>query len=634
METELFEIKNHVQRFSPFKSLPPDTLNQLVTRIEVAYYQNGTTILRHGQENHYLYYIRSGAVEISRSSGRLHSRLGEGETFGQFSLMRGNRVRYPARAIEDTLIYLIPDEQFQFLCDTFDTFADFMEEDHGSRLVAAINQSRHIGAHPLLMTPVRKLIRRDIVTAPDTVTVQEAAMIMTRARVSSLVLLQEDAGGNGTRPTVRGLITDRDLRERVIVPGRPLSIPVKEIMSTDVISHQADDYAFEAMLTMMRRDLHHLPILENDTAVGVINVSDVIQFESHGPVYLARDIFKQTGLDGLRRIRHEMRLSFVQLVNEGANSHMIGSAMSRLGRNICQRLLQLGEEKFGSPPVPYCFLALGSMAREEQLIVTDQDHAFVLDDRFEPDVHDAYFEQLARYVSDGLDQCGFPYCTGEIMGTNPKWRQPLAVWKGYFEKWIMAPDPESLLHSAIFFDLTGIHGETRFADILMTVIKEQVKQSPRFLVHLSHNALLRKPPLGFFRQFVLESDGEHIHTCNLKRRGTAPITDIARVHALACGSGALNTLERIDDINAANLLPEGNGDDLKDAMEFISMVRIRHQAWQLENGREPDNSIKPKRLSGFERRHLKDAFQVIRHQQGLLRYLVKGPGWNIDTSTP
>ena len=161
-----------------------------------------------------------------------------------------------------------------------------------------------------------------------------------------------------------------------------------------------------------------------------------------------------------------MEASFIRMVHEDANSHMIGSAMAGIGRSFTQRLLELGEEKLGPPPVPYCFLALGSMARDEQLIVTDQDNAMVLDDSFDPKQHDEYFLALAKIVSDGLAQCGYTYCTGDIMATNKQWRQPLSVWKDYFTDWIENPKAEALLNSNIFFDLDGVHGDMSYAKAL------------------------------------------------------------------------------------------------------------------------------------------------------------------------
>ncbi|MFW5825723.1 MAG: putative nucleotidyltransferase substrate binding domain-containing protein, partial [Marinobacter sp.] len=230
------------------------------------------------------------------------------------------------------------------------------------------------------------------------------------------------------------------------------------------------------------------------------------------------------------------------------------------------------------------------------------------------------FQALEKFVSDGLAQCGYSYCTGDIMATNPKWRQPLRVWKGYFTDWIENPKAEALLNSNIFFDLDGVYGATGFAETLKELIAEKARHSQRFLALLARNAINRTPPLGFFRQFVLEEGGEQQKTFNLKRRGTAPVSDLIRVHALACGSRAQNSFERLKDIARARLLPEDGVENLRDALEFIAIVRIRHQALALEEGREPDNNVRPEDLSPFERSHLKDAFQVVSQAQKFLRY--------------
>jgi CBS domain-containing protein len=227
---------------------------------------------------------------------------------------------------------------------------------------------------------------------------------------------------------------------------------------------------------------------------------------------------------------------------------------------------------------------------------------------------------LAAFVSDGLAICGYNYCDGGIMGTNPRWRQPLKAWQQLFNDWIDKPDPQALLHSSIFFDLDGIYGEMKLVQSLQGLIREKAPHSRKFLAHIARNALLRNPPLGFFRQFVLEPNGAHNKTFDLKERGTSPISDLVRVHALACGSRSINTLERLADVNQTDLLPQGVASDLIDALEFISMVRIRHQAKQLEAGTEPDNDVEPKRLSSFERRHLRNAFQIVDKGQSFLRY--------------
>ncbi|SFL98537.1 putative nucleotidyltransferase substrate binding domain-containing protein [Marinobacter zhejiangensis] len=614
MQAELIEIRNHLSQHPPFDELPEPLLDLVARNVDVAYYRAGSSISRFGDPSTHLYYLRSGAVEIYRRSGELYNRLEEGEFFGQFGLMMNKTVRFPANALEDSLLYLIPSAVFQTLWESDDNFADYVEIEDRTRLRSAISNREQ--GNDLMTAKVSRLIGRPPVTAPTTVRLQEAARIMTEQGVSSLLLMDESQ----TPPAMAGIVTDRDLRTRALVDALPSETPIQDIMSADLITIRTDEYIFEAMLTMLHNNVHHLPVVDKGEPRGVISLSDVIKYESQNSLYLVSNIFHQNSVKALKKVSKDVRASFVRMVNEDANSHMIGSAMAGIGRSFTQRLLELGEEQLGPPPVPYCFMALGSMARDEQLVVTDQDNAMILDDSFDPALHDDYFLALARFVSDGLAECGYSYCTGDIMATNQKWRQPLRVWKDYFSDWIDNPKAEALLNSNIFFDLDGIYGRIDMAEELKVLIADKAGESPRFLAFLARNALNRTPPLGFFRTFVMEQDGKQNNTFNLKRRGTAPLSDLIRIHALAVGSRAQNSFERLKDIGTTQLLPEGGVENLRDALEFISIVRIRHQALAIEDDREPDNNVKPEDLSTFERNHLKDAFQVVSNAQKFLRY--------------
>jgi CBS domain-containing protein len=614
VEIEQLEVLTFLQEHVPFRWLPEDELTQLAKAVDVAYFRADTDIVKLGEEHSDLYVIRSGSVEIFRRNGDLYNRLGVGGIFGQQSLLTHSPSRFPARALEDTLIYLIPKPVFIRLFEYYDRFSDFVEIHNHKRLNQTVN--RHQDANELMTSSVSKLITRPPVMIEAQQSVQTLAITMTEETVSSMLVVESMA--EGEEASVVGIVTDRDLRTRVVAEGLPLDTPICEIMSDDLITIEASHFVFEAMLTMLKNNVHHLPVLSGGKPIGVIGISDIIRYESHNSLFVVSSIFDAPSISAMAQLKSDMQASFVRMVNEDANSHMIGSAMSVIGRSVKQRLLEMAEESLGPPPVPYCFLALGSMARDEQLIVTDQDNALILSDDYDEKLHGDYFLQLSRFVSDGLAECGYKYCKGNIMATNQRWRQPLSVWRDYFTQWIDSPTPETLLNSSIFFDLEGVAGEVRFADELRHLIANKARQSPHFLACLTRNALQRTPPLGFFKDFVLETDGEHRNTINLKRRGTAPLSDLIRVHALAIGSMALNSFERLDDIIAANILPEGRGPDLKDALEFISMVRIQHQAKAIEKGKKPDNNIKPSKISPFERRNLKDAFQILAGAQKFL----------------
>jgi CBS domain-containing protein len=374
------------------------------------------------------------------------------------------------------------------------------------------------------------------------------------------------------------------------------------------------------MLTMLRNNVHHLPVMKHQRPLGIIALSDIIRYESRNSLFVVGSIFRAQTVDELAALVPDVRACFTRMVGEDTSAHMVGSAMAAIGRSFKQRLLELAEAELGPPPVPYCFLALGSMARQEQLAVTDQDNALILDDSFDPAQHDAWFKALGTFVCDGLARCGYSYCTGGVMASNEQWRQPLKVWERRFTDWIEQPTPGSLLHVGIFFDLDGVWGRTEWAVRLRKLVARKAQGNSRFLACMARNALLRTPPLGFFKDFVVESDGRHTHAINIKRRGTGPLIDLIRVHALAIGSQALNSFERLREIIDAAILPMGRGQDLYDALEFIATVRARRQAKDLTAGNEPDNSIEPETLSEFERKSLRDAFLILSNAQKYLKF--------------
>lgn len=620
MDAELIEIQNFLASHPPFDELPEETLIHVSQQIEIGYYREDTPIIHFGDDIHDLYMVRSGVVEIYRRKGELYNRIDEGDLFGQMGLLTNNKVRFPAKAVEDTLVYCIPAEVFQELYDGFDTFADFVEVEDTVRLRQTVSNNEN--TNDLTTSKVRTLLTRDAPTIERTSSIQNAARVMADEQVSSLLIIDPEiveSDEDDTSPVV-GIITDRDLCTRVLAENLNPQDEVSSVMSTDVISLDHNAYVYEAMLTMLRYNVHHLPVLKNKKPLGIIETTDIVRYESQNSLLLVSSIFQQQSIEELKALSEQVRDSFVRLVNEDANAHMVGTAMSVIGRSFKQRIIELAEEELGQAPIPYCFLALGSMGRDEQLVVTDQDNAIILDDSYDKDKHGKYFEAFSKFICDGLADCGYTYCTGDIMATNPEWRMTRKEWEACFADWIDDPNPKALLNASIFFDLDGVYGKLKWAEQLNSFIVRRARRNNRFLACLARNALNRKPPLGFFKDFVMEKDGRHNNSINLKRRGTAPLVDLIRVHALAVGSRSTNSFERLDDIHEAGILPKGRARDLKDALEFISMVRISHQALDVEQGIEPDNNVEPENLSDFERRNLKDAFQILSNGQNFLKF--------------
>ena len=364
MEAELLEIRNFIRQYPPFDQLPEEALIDVSKSVEISYFRADNMIIEFGDEIHDLFMIRSGVVEIYRRTGELYNRLDQGGLFGQMGLLTRNKVRFPAKSVKDTLLYCIPESVFGELCEQYDAFADFVEVEGSIRLQQAVEDNSD-DANSLTTSKVKTLLSGAPVMLPINTTVQGVASIMSEENVSAAIIHDPNLADEGGNSFV-GIITQRDLCAKVIAEGLDVDTPVVEVMSTELISLDHNAYIFEAMLLMLRYNVHHLPILKNKQPIGLIEVTDIIRYESQNSLLIVSSIFQQNSIDDLIVLSSQLKDCFVRMVNEDANSHMVGRAMSEIGRSFKQRLLELAEEKLGPPPVPYCFLALGSIAVTEQ----------------------------------------------------------------------------------------------------------------------------------------------------------------------------------------------------------------------------------------------------------------------------
>lgn len=611
LDVELAEIRDFLRGHPPFADLPGDALTRLLPRLTMEYFRRGTAIMAPGRDNFRLFVVRSGAVDIRDSVGTLVDRGEAGACFGSTTLVGGNPSSFTVEAIEDVLALVMDAEAFTELCATHAVFDEFFDEQRSRRISAAVatqQQSYHGSA--ILKTPTSELVSRPPITVPLAATIRDAALAMCERSVSSLLVM------DGNR--LAGIITDRDLRNRVLARGVDPGLPVTEVMTADPVTGRTDGLAFEVLLEMVSRNIHHLPLCENDVPVGVVTTTDLMRLEQTNPVYLVGDISKQTDAADVARAALRLPAVAETLVAQDASADDMGRIVTAIGDAVERRLIALAEDRLGPPPVPYCWVTLGSRARIEQALAADQDNALILDNAYQPEEHAAYFTDLAAMVSDGLVAAGYPRCVGAIMATNPDLRISLARWRKAFHKWMHKPEPEAILRASIFFDMRPVAGDASLYVTLADEIRGEAPTSRRFLAHLARNAVSNEPPIGFFRGFVLAKEGQHKDTLDIKRGGVGAVVDLARVHALAIGSPAVHTDTRLADAIEAGTIDRGRGEDLRDAFEFISYVRFRHQAAAVKAGRAPDNHLAPDELSSFDKRHLREAFAIVRSAQSVL----------------
>lgn len=612
MQGELSEIRDFLARQPPFDLLPEAVLVGLPRQLAVRYLRRGSAFPPAEEGGPCMWLVRSGAVEFRDPKGQLLEKLGEGELHADPCLDSPGLPGQQGQVVEDSLLYQLPCEVLQGLREQHVEFGRYFERDLRARLQHAIAQLQQGqgGDSRLMHVQAGALLQRAPVTIGPEASIRKAAQRMSSERVSSLLVVANER--------LVGILTDRDLRQRVIAAGLDLERPLGGIMTADPHTLPPSVPVFEAMMLMTRLQVHHLPLVDGQGRLeGVISASDILQHYHLNTVTLADSIRHCHEVDSLVEVSAQLPELQAQLVRGGMGADQLTRALSAVSDGIGKRLLELAEERLGPAPVPYAWLICGSQARREQTALSDQDNGLLLDDAYAPG-HEAYFAELARFVSDGLARCGFAYCPGNVMATNPAWRQPRRAWREYFRKWIENPEPKALMHASIFFDLRALHGDQGLFDGLRQEVLRQSRGNSIFLAHLTANALHYRPPLGFFRQLVLIHDGEHDDSLDIKHRGVIPIVDMVRVHALAAGLPATNTRERILAAEACGELSHDGAQDLLHALEFIATLRARHQAAQYLQGLPMDNYLRPDRLSRPERQQLKDAFAVIHTLQQAL----------------
>lgn len=464
--------------------------------------------------------------------------------------------------------------------------------------------------YSLLTVQVQELVRPTVMVDEET-SIQATAAQMTAANSHTALVVHDQK--------LTGIVTDQNFRARVVASQHDPQDRIASIMSQDPVTLPPQAPATEAMLLMAKHNIRHIPIVDphNQTILGVVGGTDLLRSHSHNAIYLIGDIYLAKDVETLKQLSLHRPKALVNMV-KSLSSYYVSHAISSIGQAITRRLLQLAEQQLGAPPIPYAFLVAGSLARFEQTAYSDQDNGLILSNDYQETVHGEYFRKLADFVCDGLDACGYEYCKGGIMASNPQWRQPLSVWRQYFAKWIDTPDPQALLYSTIFFDLRCLYGEAVLFEDLHQSILRRTQKSTLFLTHMAANALNFRPPLGFFKGFVLEKQANGEKTLDMKKRGVVPVIDVARVYALAAGLPVTNTRERLQALGQASQVSHDTLANVLDAFEFISLTRLRHQARQIEAGQFADNQVAPDELSDFEQRHLKNAFEVASHFQDAL----------------
>lgn len=622
-------IADFLKRYPPFLSLQYDELLAIAEQSKVIYLEKNQVLFKGGEAIHSDFYVvKDGVVGLSITSDAeetLIDKCDEGDILGLRPFFAKNDYLMTARSREEAIVYGISFDAFQpyfkensnvlaFLLESFasQTRNPYDKERQGKLMSENMIFSEQV-ADIQYFQPI-KYTRNPITANPDDI-LKFIAKSMSNSAVGS-VIIQENQ-------LPIGIITDRDLRSKISTGLFPIEIDARTVMTSPVITVPENISVAEAQMIMLKHNVGHLCVTRDGSdkspVSGIISEHDVVLAQSNTPGVLLKQTRRATNAKELKYVREKLTDLIQNSIDTNIPISHISNIVSEINIELTRRSIELSVEKMGTPPpVRFVWMNIGSQGRKEQLLLTDQDSALIFED-VAPEMYDdvkRYFLELAEMVTEYLEKVGYEHSPSGLLASNTQWCKSLSDWVKQYNTWINTPAEKGVELSTIFFDFDFIYGAPALEDVLTENIHEKINHNKKFFAFLAADTLRNPPPLGFFRQFLVENDGEHKDSFDIKSRALEPLIDAARLLALTHNLTEItNTYHRYKKL--AELEP--NNAELYDecAEAFNVLMRFRTEEGLLNNSN--GRYLNLNELSKSDKVKLKNCFQPINDIQDMIK---------------
>ncbi len=470
--------------------------------------------------------------------------------------------------------------------------------------------SRELQTSLQLMNQPLVSLARDILRCPASTTVQEAARIMTRKKRNVLFISQENE--------IIGLITNNDLNSRALATGLDPETRVIEIMTAPIAKLPEKARIYEGLLHMKQERISHIALPDKDRKIAlVVGYKDILRMQQNLFGYMISEIESSEEVNQIARIYQRLTVLIQALIDGGSNTSNLTRIISSVGDAIHKRVIEIALEDMGPAPRNFAFMVMGSQARGEQTLATDQDNAIVIDN--EPGKlskkDQAFFLELGKKLNKDLNTVGYKLCQGEIMAGNPKWNQDLNTWQSYFTDWIQNSLPNDILDLTIFLDFRGIYGDHSLIEKLRDHVNRSAEGKSIFFYHMTQPILKVKalPNLPGNLKAASQVDTQ----VDIKM-ALLPVTSFIRLYAIREKLVSNNSMERAEKLHKRSVISASTMEALSDSYDFLTYLRIKSQAFSISRHESPGNTLSLGQLSHNEALILKKINTDISGLQTLL----------------
>lgn len=620
-------VFDFLKDFPPFNLLSKSKVLEIASEVKIIYLEKGKVLFNQNDTNHnHFYVVRNGGISLYKNSENdktLIDTCDGGDVFGLRPLISKENYLLDAIANEESIVYGIPITIFEteiennikvnkYLITSFasKSFDPYTSEQNNNVFTDYITKDNLATTNLHSVNYTKKPLKCSVKS-----TIKEAAIKMSAQKIGCIVVVDE-----ACMPI--GIITNSDIKNKIATGLFPIDASVKKIMSSPVITQSKNLTVLDAQLQMIKHNVGHLCITEDGTSnsklIGILTNHDVLASLGNNPTVILKEIKRAKKIKEIRNTRNKANQLLKSYLEQNIPLSHISKIISEINDGVTIRVIELSLKKMDTPPpVEFSWLALGSQGRKEQLLYTDQDNALIFEDVDKNQLEETknYFLKLAGHVTKYLHKIGYEYCPAEMMASNPKWCLSLTEWKNQFNNWIINVDEKAILLSSIFFDYNHIYGKSSMAKELTKSIFKTLNERNLLFMYLGKEAVSSPSPLGFFKQFLVENNGDKKDSFNIKTRALMPLINAARLLVLSKNISEINnTAQRFERL--AELEPQNKELYQSCSYAFKALLKFKTKQGILHN--DSGKFIQLESLTKEEKLKLKRTFKPIREIQEVL----------------
>ncbi|MDD2781021.1 putative nucleotidyltransferase substrate binding domain-containing protein [Sulfuricurvum sp.] len=597
----LFDQKALLMSIHPFDLLGERMIEKLMTQMDIAYYPKETVLIAPRVRAESLYIIIKGIVNET-IEGELQNVYGERDSFDANSLIYGN-TQSTFSVAEDLICYELPKESFLNLLQDVEPFQNYFMQDFITK-----HQNLKERQHQNELTPF-------MVSRVDEIYLHTPCFVEAHTPIREALRKMADQNANVIlvkKGEEIGIVTDTNLREKLLLSDKSRNDPIHEIATYGLITIERSDFLFNALLLFTKYGVKRLIVIENDQIVGILEQLDLLSHFANHTHLIAASIDRAVSIDELQNAQRSLTHLIRSLTSKGVRVRYVSKLVSELNAKVYRKVFEMVVPQ--ALQTKCALIVMGSEGRGEQILRTDQDNALIIHDGEDEGVFEPYMMQLNGY----LLQLGFPKCSGNVMVSNPYWRRSVGGYKNLISDWIDTFNEEALMGLSIFLDAQCVAGDETLLDECQNYLFEHFEGRSDILAHLAKVALAFETPLSLIGSFVL-GRAEHVSEFDIKKGGIFAIVHGVRILALEHKISVTNTTERIKELNNLGLFDRAFANELIEAYDTLLSIRL-HFILAQKQGSDEQNYVNPKLLSKAEKDLLKDAFKIVNTFKKFLTY--------------